>query len=125
MLEHPETRRSNMSDENITAEVEESKEAYWRRVLQEWKASGLKGREFQRRNNLSEQAFVYWKLKLIGRTEKKPTLVPVKVGSLAGQTVRGEGIRIRVGEFFTVEPAEGFDARELREVLAVVRECAE
>jgi hypothetical protein len=114
-----------MSTENTTPEAEESQETYWRRVLQQWQASGLKGREFQRRNNLSQHAFIYWKLKLIGRTEKGPRLVPVKVGSIAQQTaVRGDGIRIRVGELFTIELAESFDTTALREVLTAVRECA-
>ncbi len=113
-----------MSTEITNPEAEESQEMYWRRVLQEWQASGLKGREFQRRNNLSQHAFVYWKLKLMGRTEKGPKLVPVKVGSKARQTIRADGMRIRVGELFTIELAESFDATALQEVLTAVRECA-
>jgi len=113
-----------MSIEITTPAAEETQEAYWRRILQQWGASGLKGREFQRRNNLSQHAFVYWKLKLMGRTEKGPKFVPVKVGSQAQQTVGAEGIRIRVGELFTVELSESFDPMRLREVLAAVREYA-
>jgi len=113
-----------MSIEITTPAAEEAQETYWRRILQQWQASGLKGREFQRRNNLSQHAFIYWKLKLIGRTEKGAKLVPVKVGSKAPQTVRADGIRIRVGELFTIELAESFDATALQEVLTAVRECA-
>jgi len=114
-----------MSTEITTPEAEESKESYWQRVLQEWEASGLKGREYQRRHNLSQHAFVYWKLKLRGRTEKNPTLVPVKLRSVGQPAMRGaHGIRIRAGELFTVELSEGFDPMALREVLAAVRECA-
>jgi len=113
-----------MSTEMSAPEAEESQEAYWRRMLQQWQASGLKGREFQRRNNLSQHAFVYWKLKLLGRTETGPRLVAVKVGCKAQQTVGGEGIRIRVGELFTIELQERFDATALREVLTAVRDCA-
>ena len=113
-----------MSTEMTTPEAEESQEAYWRRTLQQWQASGLKAREFQRRNNLSQHAFVYWKLKLIGRTETGPRLVPVTVRTKAQQTVGGDGIRIRVRELFTIELQESFDATALREVLTAVRECA-
>jgi len=113
-----------MSIEITTPAEEETQETYWRRILQQWEASGLKGREFQRRNNLSQHAFVYWKLKLIGRTEKGPKLVPVTVGSKALQSVGAEGIRIRVGELFTIELAERFDATALQLVLTAVRDCA-
>lgn len=115
-----------MSTEITTAESEESQEPYWRRVLQQWQASGLTGREFQRRNNLSQAAFIYWKLKLIGRTAKKPTLVPVKVRTTTAQhPARAAAIRIHVRDLFTVELSEGFEATRLREVLAAVRECAQ
>ena len=114
-----------MSTEITTAEADESKESYWRGVLQEWQASGLKGREYQRRHNLSQHAFVYWKLKLMGRTEKKPMLVPVKLRCVDPQVMPAAySIRIRAGELFTVELSEGFDPKTLREVLAAVRECA-
>jgi len=114
-----------MSTEIITPEASESQETYWRRVLQQWQASGLKGREYQRRHNLSQHAFIYWKLKLIGRTEKGPTLVPVKLRSVDRHTMHAaHSIRIRAGELFTVELSEGFDPMKLREVLAAVRECA-
>ena len=114
-----------MNDEIIGPDSNESREAYWRRVLQGWEASGLKGREYQRRHNLSQHAFVYWKLKLMGRTERKPTLVPVKLRSDGQQAMRAQEIRIRAGELFTVELSEGFDPMALRAVLAAVRECAE
>jgi hypothetical protein len=112
-------------DGEITApEENESKETSWRRTLQEWKDSGLKACEFQRRNNLNKHAFIYWKLKLIGRTEKRPTLVAVKMPTAARGAASPSGIRLRVGEQFTVELAEGFDVQTLREVLAVLQENA-
>jgi len=103
-------------------EPEESKEAYWRRTLQQWRDSGLKACDFQRRNNLNKHAFIYWKLKLIGRTEKRPTLVGVKMPTGARGAASPSRIRLRVGEQFTVELTEGFDAQTLRQVLAVLQE---
>lgn len=114
-----------MDGEIVASEANETKEAYWQRILQDWKLSGLKACEFQRQKNLSKHAFVYWKLKLIGPTEKKQALVPVRVRSSVRPSARSSCIRLRVGELFSVELVEGFDAQTLREVLAVVRECAE
>jgi hypothetical protein len=122
MLGHPKTRRFGMDEEITSNEVQESKETYWQRTLQEWKESGLKACEFQLQNNLSKHAFVYWKLKLMGRSEKRQALVPVRLRTAA----RGDSccIRLRVGEFYAVEVSAGFDEQTLRAVLAIVRECA-
>jgi hypothetical protein len=122
MLGHLMTRRFGMDSEITEHGIQESKEAYWQRTLQQWKESGLKACEFQRRNNLSKHAFVYWKLKLMGRSEKRQVLVPVRLHTAARRD--SCGIRLRVGELYTVEVSPGFDERTLRAVLAVVRGCA-
>lgn len=113
-------------DGEVTApEVNESKETCWQRTIQEWKDSGLKASEFQRRNNLSKHAFTYWKRKLMPRSEKRQSLVPVRVRSAARGAVNPRCIRLRVGELCTVEVAAGFDEQTLRQVLAILRESAE
>jgi hypothetical protein len=113
-----------MDGELTAPQVGESKETYWQRTLQAWKDSGLKASEFQRRNDLSKHAFVYWKLKLLGRSDKRQVMVPVTVRSAGRGAVDPCCIRLRVGELCTVEVAAGFDEQTLREVLAVVQECA-
>jgi hypothetical protein len=111
-----------MDGEMTTPRVSESKEAYWQRTLDEWKDSGLKACEFQRRKNLNKHAFIYWKLKLMGRGDGRQRLVAVRIRSTARGVAHPQGMRLRVGELFTVELPEGFDAQTLRQVLAVVRE---
>ena len=103
---------------------EESKEAYWRRTLQEWRDSGLKACDFQRRNNLNKHAFIYWKLKLMDELRKDRPSFAVKMPTAARGAASPSRIRLRVGERFTVELTEGFDAQTLREVLAVLQESA-
>jgi len=113
-------------DGEITAhEANELKEAHWKQILHEWKDSGLRACEFQRRNNLSKTAFTYWKLKLIGPTEKKPSLVAVKVRPVALGGGAPCCMRLRIGERYTLELTEGFEAGTLREVLRVVQECSQ
>jgi hypothetical protein len=121
MLGHLKRRRFGMDGEVNAHEVNEAKETYWQRTLQVWKDSGLTASEFQRQKNLSKHAFVYWKLKLIGRSEKRQTLVPVRVRP----AVHPCCIRLRVGELFTMEVTADFDERTLRQVLAILRESGE
>ena len=115
-----------MDIEVTAAEAVDQKQAFWGRTLEAWKDSGLSGTEFQRRNNLTKNAFVYWKRKLMPRSEKAHTLVPVSVCKplrlpTAAST---SSIRLHVGGLYTVEVSTGFDAQTLREVLAVVRDCS-
>jgi hypothetical protein len=110
---------------DIEVAAVEQKEAFWRRTLEAWKLSGLSGCEFQRQNNLTKNAFVYWKRKLMPRSEKARPFIPVSLRGAARQTRISQTsfIRLRVGDAFTVEVATGFDAQMLREVLTVARDC--
>jgi hypothetical protein len=126
MLGHPKPRRFSMDIEVTTAEAVDQKEAFWRRTLEAWKDSGLSGSAFQRQNNLSKNAFGYWKRKLMARSEEAQTFMPVSIR----RSPRCPGapgasyIRLRVGGVYTVEVTSGFDAKTLREVLAVVQDFA-
>ena len=111
---------------DTAAAAVDQKEAFWRRTLEAWKESGLSGCEFQRQNNLSKNTFVYWKRKLMPQSEKVQTFVPVSMrrGPRCPSMFGTYFIRLRVGELYTVEVTTGFDAQTLREVLAVVKDCA-
>lgn len=115
-----------MDIEVTSAEAVEQKEAFWRRTLEAWKASGLSGSEFQRQNDLTKNAFVYWKRKLVPGREKAQTLVPVSIRPprRCPSDPGASFIRLRVGGVYTVDVTSGFDAQTLREVLAVVQDCA-
>jgi hypothetical protein len=126
MLDHPKPRRFSMGIEVTAGEAVDQKEAFWRRTLEVWKDSGLSGSEFQRRNNLSKNAFVYWKRKLMPRSEKSQTLVPVSMRRppRCPPVASTSFIRLRLAGVYTVEVRAGFDAQTLREVLVVVQDCA-
>jgi hypothetical protein len=115
-----------MESEGTATALIDQKEAFWRRTLETWKDSRLSGSEFQRRNNLTQNAFVYWKRKLMPRRESAQTLVPVSVRTARrGCPVAApRSLRLNIGSLYTVEVTVGFDAQTLREVLAVVRDYA-
>ena len=114
-----------MDIEVTAAEAVEQKQAFWRRTLEAWKDIGLSGSEFQRQNNLTKNAFVYWKRRLMPRSEKPQTLVPVSIRKTSGLPAGANTscIRLHVG-LYTLEVSTGFDAQTLREVLAVVQDCS-
>jgi hypothetical protein len=102
------------------------REQYWKEQVMASKASGLKQMQYCREHQLSKHAFVYWKLKLLGKDAIPATLVPVSAHQLR-RIQHGDGagqIRLVVGERYHVEVAPGFNAQTLQEVLAVLERLA-
>ena len=102
------------------------REQYWQEQMAAWKASGLKQMQYCREHQLSKHAFVYWKLKLLGKDTSPATLVPVSAQQLRHMH-RGDGsaqIRLVVGERYHVEIRPGFNVQTLQELLGVLERLA-
>jgi hypothetical protein len=115
-----------------------AKERYWRRLLGQWRRSGLTGRDFCAEHQLSEPSFYAWKREIARRDQERtvgaqaatrvsapprpaaaalPAFVPVTMATPVASTlevVLSDGRLLRV-------PA-GFDADTLRQLLAVLEE---
>jgi transposase len=102
------------------------REQYWQEQMTAWKASGLKQMQYCREHQLSKHAFVYWKLKLLGKDPIAASLVPVSAHQLR-QMRHGDGsaqIRLVVGERYQVDIRPGFNAQTLQEILGVLERLA-
>ena len=103
-----------------------TREKYWQEQMTAWKESGLKQMQYCREHQLSKHAFVYWKVKLIGKDPSPATFVPVSAHQLRHMN-RGDcsgQIRLVVGERYHVEVRPGFNAQTLQEVPAVLERLA-
>jgi transposase len=103
-----------------------NREQYWQEQMTAWKASGLKQMQYCREHQLSKHAFVYWKLKLLGKDASPATFVPVSAHQLRHMNRRDGSAQIRlvVGERYHVEVRPGFNAQTLQEVLMVLERLA-
>jgi hypothetical protein len=102
------------------------KERFWRRVVRQWRRSGLTVRDFCRQQQLSEPNFYAWRSILAKRDAEKPAFVPVSVVSEPATCPRAEdapaplelilagGRRLRVGA--------GFDVATLQRLLPLLEE---
>jgi transposase len=113
-----------MSTYNQRRGSQESKERFWRRVMRQWRGSGLSVRAFCEEQGLSEPCFYAWRRTLAARDAAAVRFVPVQVASepttaadgSAGalELVVGAGRRLRVGP--------GFDGPTLVRLLALLEE---
>ena len=113
--------------------VDHGKERFWRRLLGQWRCSGLTIRAFCADHGLAEHSFHAWRRTIAERDQQgasnspahthladdQPVFVPVHVvpapASSALELVLDQGVLVRV-------PA-GFDAATLRQLLAVLKEA--
>jgi transposase-like protein len=107
------------------------KERFWRRMLRQWRRSGLSVREFCAEHGLAEPSFYAWRRIVAERDQESarvptapagddaPMFVPVRVIDVATQAVAFEVVleRGRV-----VRVLRDFDAETLRQLLAVLEE---
>jgi hypothetical protein len=103
-----------------------SKERFWRRLLGQWRHSGLSVRDFCAEQQVSEPSFYGWRRTIAERDAEATRFVPVHVipdeqppttgaGSGGGlELVLGSGRLLRVGP--------GFDAATLQRLLVVLEE---
>ena len=101
-------------------------EKYWQEQVTAWKANGLKQMQYCREHRLSKHAFVYWKLKLLGKDPVPAALVPVRAHQLR-QMRHEDGsaqIQLVVGGRYRVEIRPGFNAQTLQEILGVLERLA-
>jgi transposase-like protein len=115
-----------------------AKERYWRRVLGQWRRSGLTAREFCAEHGLSEPSFYAWRREIGRRDQERtagtqatpavsasrrsaaaalPAFVPVRIEASAACALE---VVVAGGRLLRVRP--GFDAEVLRHLLAVLEE---
>lgn len=92
----------------------------WQAPIKAWRKSGLNGKEYCRQRQLSYHAFVYWKKKLGPRQSTATFFVPVPTNLHHGDA--GAGLKVDVGSRFKIEVHDGFTARTLARVIAVLEE---
>ena len=110
------------------------KEAFWRLVIDEQKASGLSIREFCQQESISQPSFYAWRKELQrrDRTRHADTLIPVNVVDRNQANHLQSSPDAPLNNHLEVETPNGFKLRfdhqletaKLRDVLHVVASCS-
>jgi hypothetical protein len=99
-----------------------SKERFWRRIVRQWRKSGLSVRAFCAERRLSEPSFYSWRRTIAERDAQAARFVPVQVvPDDEPEEAPGNALELLLGER-VLRVGPGFDAPTLRRLLALLAE---
>jgi transposase-like protein len=102
------------------------KERFWRRILGQWRRSGLSVRAFCRRHDLSEPSFYFWRRAIDERDRDAVAFVPVEVLSEPSPAPPAEpatrGLELLLANGRLLRIGTTFDGPTLRRLLALLEE---
>jgi transposase-like protein len=113
---------------STTKQRDPHKERFWRRIVQQWRKSGLSVRDFCRQRDLPKPRFYAWRRTLQQRDAEAARFIPVRVVPQvmtqpvtdAGRLSTGLELILGSGQRLSVGPA--FDDDTLRRLLTILEE---
>jgi hypothetical protein len=103
-----------------------SKERFWRRMLRQWRCSGLSARKFCQQRGLSQPSLYAWQRTIAKRDAQTVHFVPVQVlpqekpTGTGGANASGLELLLKGGRILRIGPA--FDEPTLKRLLALLEE---
>jgi len=113
---------------STTHQRRSSKERFWRRMVRQWRRSGLSIRDFCAERQIAEGNFYAWRRTIAERDVQAARFVPVHVvpdpkpiddGS---GNVSENGLELLLGTSRVLRIGQNFDAATLRRLLALLEE---
>jgi hypothetical protein len=93
--------------------------AEWEALVREWRAGGLRQREFARRKGIAPTTLSWWSCRVGRETRGRARFVPVRV--VGGGDA---DFRLELGDGRTLRVPAAFDEAALRRLLAVLGRAA-
>ena|ERR1700694_4500031 len=110
---------------STTNQRRSSKERFWRRMVRQWRSSGLSIRDFCGERHISEPSFYAWRRTIAQRDAKATRFVPVQVipdEKRAAKDVSGQGLELLLGTRRVLRIGPNFDGPTLQRLLALLEE---
>jgi hypothetical protein len=109
---------------STTNQRHSSKERFWRRMVRQWRQSGLSVRDFCAEQQISEPSFYAWRRTITRREAQAACFVPVQVvaDDKPAADVFGQGLELLLGAGRVLRIGPGFDGPTLRRLLALLEE---
>ena len=113
---------------STSSQQRSSKERFWRRMVREWRNSGLSVRGFCAAKNLAEANFYAWRRTIAERDAATVSFMPVRVvpeePTVATADGVGTGLELVLPAGRRLRIGPGFDASTLQRLLTVLQRRA-
>jgi hypothetical protein len=107
---------------STTNQRRSSKEQFWRRLVRQWRSSGLSVRDFCAEREISEPSFYAWRRTITQRDTDATRFVPVHVVPDDKPAADGPGLELLLGAGRVLRIGSNFDGPTLRRLLALLEE---
>lgn len=109
-----------------TTNQRSSKERFWRRLMRQWRRSGLSIRDFCAEQQISEPSFFAWRRTIAQRDAEAARLVPVRVvpdeKAVTARDASGNGLELLLGDGRVLRIGPRFDGPTLTRLLSLLEE---
>ena len=112
---------------STTNQRRSSKERFWRRMMRQWRSSGLSVRDFCAEGQIAEANFYAWRRTIARRDAQVARFVPVHVmpdekaaSNASNDSGHGLELLLAAGRVLRIGP--GFDGPTLQRLLALLEE---
>ena len=111
---------------STTNQRRSSKEQFWRRMVRQWRSSGLSIRDFCAEQQVSEPSFYAWRRRIAQRDAEPGCFVPVhvlpEVKPPATSDASGQGLELLLGAGRVLRIGPEFDGPTLQRLLGLLEE---
>ncbi len=109
---------------STTSQRRSTKEQFWRRVVRQWRRSGLSVRDFCAERELAEANFYFWRRNIARRDVQAGEFVPVHVvpDEKPASTSSSHGLELLLAAGRVLRIGPGFDGPTLQRLLVLLEE---
>jgi len=109
---------------STTNQRRSSKERLWRRMVRQWRSSGLSIRDFCAERQMAEANFYAWRRTIARRDAQAARFVPVHIvpDEKPARNDSGDGLELLLAAGRVLRIGPGFDEPTLRRLLVLLEE---
>jgi hypothetical protein len=109
---------------STTNQRRSSKERFWRRLVRQWRSSGLSIRDFCAEQQIAEANFYAWRRTISQRDAQAARFVPVHIvpDEKPAENGSGYGLELLLAAGRVLRIGPGFDEPTLRRLLVLLEE---
>jgi len=93
---------------------------HWKKHVDSWKSEGILQAEYCKRNNLDQNLFSKWKIKITGNKNSLKSCEPGFVKIVNSEKIEKSGIKLFINDKYHIILQAGFNKDLLKDIISVL-----